>query len=208
MSYLSFFRLFFSFFLHQLYIYIMEIVTNKMNGSLPLIPNKTVQIIKQGNGYLIFCKKKEITPGAYLIVSLEKDKWYTIDIECRRQSVCIPGLWIGTKDKKTLFFDDFFKNFELTNIVRDFFSGSYETLLVGILAKNAKINSNFFIKKLSIKGYHSSQLPKKNPTKQPKKQLKNRIVILRMKKKNKRPRKQKSQTPNHSLLIQIFLNKK
>lgn len=121
----------------------------KTGEILPLKPNKNVRIIKRENGYLVKCLRTEMTPGAYAVVSVEPETWYTVDIRCMRLGG-LPGLWIGTVQKKTLFYNNFFSDYAPTYLRRNFFSGPYNTLLVGVLIKNATHLSGYFISQFSV----------------------------------------------------------
>ena len=78
---------------------------------LPLYPNKNVRIIKSSANYTVLCLKREITPGAYSIVYVEKQTWYTIEICCTKFGYGNPGLWIALPNKKTLFYGNYFTNY-------------------------------------------------------------------------------------------------
>jgi len=117
---------------------------------LPLYPNKNVRITKRSSNYIVICLKQEITPGAYSIIDVEKQTWYTIEICCIKFGYGNPGLWIASPDKKTLFYGNYFTKNGMGYLKRSFFTGDRDKVLVGILVKNATHKSGFIIKRLVV----------------------------------------------------------
>jgi hypothetical protein len=127
----------------------MSTVVEKTGEMLPLKTNKSVRIIKKDDGYIVVCLRAEMTPGSYATISVEPETWYTVDVRCTRFGVGLPGLWIGTIKKKTLFYGNFFNDYNPSYLKRNFFSGPFRTLLLGILVKNAFPRSGYFINQFS-----------------------------------------------------------
>ena len=117
---------------------------------LPLLKNKNVKIIKNSTNYEIICLKRELTPGVYSKINFEKNKWYTIEICCTKFGYGSPGLWIAEPNKKTLFYGNYFTKLNKGYLKRNFYTGNYSNLLIGILIKNANFKSGFILEKLSV----------------------------------------------------------
>ena len=117
---------------------------------LTLFANKHVQIAKNPTNYAVICLKRESTPGAYSKINVEKNTWYTIEVCCTKFGYGMPGLWIATPDKKTLFYGNYFAKPSKGYLKRSFYTGNYSVLLIGILVKNATVRSGFILEKLSI----------------------------------------------------------
>lgn len=151
----------------------MSLVVEKTGSVLPLKPHKNMLIYKKGNGYIAICSRPAMTPGVYSVIDVEPDQWYTVDIRCTRAGIGLPGLWIGTVNKKTLFYGNFFNEYSPMYLRRKFRSGPYRKLLIGILVKNAMKGSGFFINQFSIEKVESKPQkelidpPIKNPETKP-----------------------------------------
>ena len=117
---------------------------------LPLLANKSVKIVKNPTNYSIICLKREITPGVYSKINVEKNKWYIIELCCTKFGYGTPGLWIADPNKKTLFYGNYFTKTGRGYLKRSFYTGNYSNLLIGILVKNANIRSGFILEKLSV----------------------------------------------------------
>jgi hypothetical protein len=117
---------------------------------LPLHPNKHVSIFYKKKGVYVVSNKKEVTPGAYTEIITKTESWYKVEVCCRRIGLGIPGLWIGDKNKNTLFYGDFFEDYENCYLSRKFYTSSHDTLLIGILIKNSAKNYGFFLTQLEV----------------------------------------------------------
>ena len=117
---------------------------------LPFMLNKNVKIFKNTNNYVIMCLKREMTPGIYSKIYVKEYTWYTIELFCTKIGYGNPGLWIATPTKKTLFYGNYFTQSGRGYLKRDFFTGEYNCVLVGLLVNNATPKSGFVLEKFKI----------------------------------------------------------
>ena len=116
----------------------------------PLFKNKNVKIIENFDNYTVLCLKKELTPGVYSKINVKEKSLYEIEISCTKFGFGIPGIWIATPDKKTLFYGNYITQYDRVYLKQSFYTGNYNNLLVGILVKNPVNKSGFILEKLKI----------------------------------------------------------
>ena len=97
--------------------------------SFNLIPNQKVRVARINNFYMVTSLQQHSTPGSYSLVNVKPKTNYLINIEAENKGHGEIGLWIGSVDKKRLYFGNFVGINKKLNVTHKIYTENYNKIL-------------------------------------------------------------------------------